>query len=55
MAEFARLAEECGYHSVNVTEHPIPGDEWLGAGGHHALDPFVALGVRPAPRSESVY
>ena len=43
MAEFARLAEECGYHSVNVTEHPIPGDKWLGAGGHHALDPFVAL------------
>lgn len=43
MAEFARLAEECGFHSVNVTEHPIPGDKWLGAGGHHALDPFVAL------------
>lgn len=43
MAEFACAAEECGYGSVNVTEHPIPGDRWLAAGGHHALDPFVAL------------
>jgi probable F420-dependent oxidoreductase len=43
LAEFARVAEECGYHSVNVTEHPIPGNRFLGAGGHHAPDPFVTL------------
>jgi probable F420-dependent oxidoreductase len=43
LAEFARVAEECGYHSVNVTEHPIPGNKFMAAGGHHAPDPFVTL------------
>src|SRR5687767_3700979 len=43
LGEFARVAEECGYHSVNVTEHPIPGNKFLAAGGHHAPDPFVTL------------
>jgi len=43
LADFARVAEECGYHSVNVTEHPIPGNKFLAAGGHHAPDPFVTL------------
>ena len=43
LGEFARVAEECGYHSVNVTEHPIPGNKFLDAGGHHAPDPFVTL------------
>lgn len=45
LADFARLAEECGFDSINLTEHPIPGDRWLAAGGHHALDPFVGLAV----------
>lgn len=45
VAEFARVAEECGFDAVNLTEHPMPGDKWLGAGGHHALDPFVGLAV----------
>jgi probable F420-dependent oxidoreductase len=48
LAEFARVAEEHGYDSVNLTEHPIPGDRWLGAGGHHALDPFVGLAFAAA-------
>ena len=48
LAEFARVAEECGYDSVNTTEHPMPGDKWLGAGGHHALDPFVGLAFAAA-------
>ncbi len=26
----------------------MPGDKWLGAGGHHALDPFVGLAVAAA-------
>lgn len=51
LAEFARVAEECGYHSVNLTEHPIPGDRWLAAGGHHALDPFVGLAYAAAATS----
>ncbi|MFM8302880.1 MAG: LLM class F420-dependent oxidoreductase [Actinomycetota bacterium] len=45
LADFARVAEECGFDGVNLTEHPIPGDKWLAAGGHHALDPFVGLAV----------
>src|SRR5436309_3313880 len=40
LGDFARVAEECGYHSVNVTEHPIPGNKFLASGGHHAPDPF---------------
>lgn len=48
LAEFASVAEEHGFDSVNLTEHPIPGDKWLGAGGHHALDPFVGLAVAAA-------
>ena len=43
--EMAGAAEELGFGSVFVTEHPIPGDEWMATGGHHALDPFVALAV----------
>jgi probable F420-dependent oxidoreductase len=46
--EMARVAEECGYDAVSVTEHPIPEDEWMRSGGHHALDPFVALSFAAA-------
>jgi probable F420-dependent oxidoreductase len=51
LAEFARVAEECGFDSVNLTEHPMPGDRWLGAGGHHAIDPFVGLAFAAAATS----
>ena len=51
LAEFARVAEGCGFDSVNLTEHPIPGDKWLGAGGHHAIDPFVGLAFAAATTS----
>ena len=43
VAEVARAAERAGFASVFVTEHPFPHDEWMRTGGHHALDPFVAL------------
>ena len=46
--EIARAAENAGYDSVFVTEHPIPEDEWMRTGGHHALDPFVALAFAAA-------
>ena len=46
--ELARAAEELGYASVFVTEHPIPSDAWMETGGHHALDPFVALAFAAA-------
>jgi probable F420-dependent oxidoreductase len=50
--EMARIAEECGFHAVSVTEHPIPEDEWMRTGGHHALDPFVALSFAAAVTEE---
>ena len=44
----ARAAEAAGFHAVAVTDHPMPDDEWMRAGGHHALDPFVALSFAAA-------
>jgi alkanesulfonate monooxygenase SsuD/methylene tetrahydromethanopterin reductase-like flavin-dependent oxidoreductase (luciferase family) len=43
IADVAHAAEAAGFASVFVTEHPFPQDEWMRTGGHHALDPFVAL------------
>jgi probable F420-dependent oxidoreductase len=49
--EMAAAAEAAGFDAVYVTEHPIPGDDWLASGGHHALDPFVALSFAAAATS----
>jgi len=35
--------EAAGFDAVGVTDHPYPPADWLANGGHHALDPFVAL------------
>src|SRR4051812_27958923 len=43
VGELAATAEAAGFDAVYVTEHPFPGDGWLASGGHHALDPMVAL------------
>jgi len=48
VAEVARAAEAAGFSACFVTDHPFPGDAWLAAGGHHTLDPFVALAVAGA-------
>jgi probable F420-dependent oxidoreductase len=45
IAEIAQATEAAGFDASFVTEHPFPTDEWLGGGGHHALDPFVSLAV----------
>lgn len=45
ISEIARAAEEAGFHACFVTDHPYPVQRWLDGGGHHALDPFVALTV----------
>jgi probable F420-dependent oxidoreductase len=37
-----------GFDAVYVTDHPAPDLKWLEAGGHHALDPFVALSFAAA-------
>ena len=46
--ELAASAERAGVDACYVTEHPFPSDRWLASGGHHALDPFVALAVAAA-------
>jgi probable F420-dependent oxidoreductase len=43
VAEMASAAERAGFDAAFVTDHPIPDDRWLASGGHHTLDPFVAL------------
>jgi probable F420-dependent oxidoreductase len=51
IAAVARAAEQAGFDAVFVTEHPFPGDQWLDSGGHHALDPMVALAIAAAATS----
>ena len=41
----ARAAEAAGFDGMGFTDHPAPSHKWLQAGGHDALDPFVALAV----------
>jgi len=48
IAELARAAEAAGFDAVSVTDHPFPPARWVAAGGHHALDPFVALSFAAA-------
>ena len=50
--EMAQAAERLGYGAVYVTEHPVPEQTWLDSGGHHALDPFVALSFAAAATQE---
>jgi alkanesulfonate monooxygenase SsuD/methylene tetrahydromethanopterin reductase-like flavin-dependent oxidoreductase (luciferase family) len=44
VADLAVAAEDAEWKGFAFTEHPVPGARWLDAGGHQALDPFVALG-----------
>jgi probable F420-dependent oxidoreductase len=46
--EMAAELEEMGYDACWVTDHPAADARWLGGGGHHALDPFVALSFAAA-------
>lgn len=43
VTRFARAAEAAGFDGIGFTDHPAPTHRWLAAGGHDALDPFVAL------------
>ncbi len=52
VAEVARAAEAAGFDALAFTEHPMPSDRWLNAGGHDALDPFVALTWAAAATTE---
>ena len=46
--EIAAAADAAGFDAVFVTDHPLPEGEWLAAGGHQAMDPFVALAFAAA-------
>ena len=48
IGELAAAAESAGFSAVFATEHPFPADGWLARGGHHALDPLVALSFAAA-------
>ena len=48
IAEVAAAAEAAGIHGFGFTDHPAPSQRWLEAGGHDALDPFVAMGYAAA-------
>jgi probable F420-dependent oxidoreductase len=48
VAAVAAAAEAAGFHGFGFTDHPAPTQRWLDAGGHDALDPFVALGFAAA-------
>jgi probable F420-dependent oxidoreductase len=52
IADVARAAEASGYRAVHVTDHPAPDAKWLDHGGHHALDPFVALSFAAAATTD---
>lgn len=43
ISRLARAAEDAGFDGYGFTDHPAPSQRWLDAGGHDALDPFVAL------------
>lgn len=51
IATVAAAAEKAGFHGFGFTDHPAPSQRWLEAGGHDALDPFVALGFAAARTS----
>lgn len=48
IVEMARGAEALGYEGVYVTDHPAPRQRFIEGGGHHALEPTVALAMAAA-------
>ena len=45
IADLAAAYERLGFDACYVTDHPAPDTRWLDHGGHHSLDPAVALAV----------
>ncbi|MEO3757354.1 LLM class F420-dependent oxidoreductase [Mycobacterium sp. B14F4] len=48
IATVAAAAEAAGFDGFGFTDHPAPTQRWLEAGGHDAVDPFVAMGFAAA-------
>ncbi|MFN2538433.1 MAG: TIGR03619 family F420-dependent LLM class oxidoreductase [Mycobacteriales bacterium] len=51
IAEMASAVEAAGLDAVHVSDHPYPPAQWVAAGGHHAMDPLVALTAAAAGTS----
>lgn len=51
LGDIAQVVEGAGFDAFSMSEHPYPDREWLANGGHHALDPFVALSFAAAATS----
>jgi len=52
VTEIAAAVEQLGYDACFVTDHPAPDARWLAVGGHHALDPMVALAFAAAATTD---
>ena len=52
ITEMSQACEAAGADAVFVTDHPAPDVKFLAKGGHHALDPFVALTVASVATSK---
>jgi probable F420-dependent oxidoreductase len=48
ITDVAAAVEAAGFDGFALTEHPIPGANWLDHGGHQTLDPFVGLAFAAA-------
>jgi probable F420-dependent oxidoreductase len=48
VAALAEAAQAAGFDGFGFTDHPAPTHRWLTAGGHDALDPFVAMAFAAA-------
>jgi probable F420-dependent oxidoreductase len=48
IATVAAAAEAAGFDGFGFTDHPAPTEKWLKAGGHDAVDPFVAMAFAAA-------
>ena len=48
VAQMAAALEGAGVDACFVTDHPYPPALWVAEGGHHALDPLVALSFAAA-------
>jgi len=48
VAAVAAAAEAAGFDGFGFTDHPAPSQRWLDAGGHDAVDPFVAMAYAAA-------
>ncbi|MCT7659354.1 LLM class F420-dependent oxidoreductase [Mycobacterium deserti] len=51
IAAVAAAAEAAGFDGFGFTDHPAPTQRWLKAGGHDAVDPFVAMAFAAARTS----